>query len=229
MQTKRKFYIEFDSANTILKNLLKTTIRKRNGKPTTTSLSHKMICIQLHGKRNLEDTYSIFLSYILIPTQSNSTIVTHRDQIQLLSRVPIFTIQATVKRGKFDPFLTHQYHNFQRLHRRVKIRTMRPPSIELKMTTPNIYMTQLSTPLQCLRLIILLLKIFRQPNLAILEEANTTYALTLILITQKYTDTDMCKKSIWPLFVRQIQYSTLPFHFSHTSAIFFLFLGQIRT
>ena len=56
--------------------------QKHNGKPTTILLSHRVIYIQLHGKRNLADTYLTFLSYIPIPTQLTSTTVTHRDLIQ---------------------------------------------------------------------------------------------------------------------------------------------------
>ena len=64
------------------KNLLKIIIQKHNGKPTTILLSHRMIYIQLHGKRNLVDTYLTFLSYIPNPTQLTSMTVTHRDLIQ---------------------------------------------------------------------------------------------------------------------------------------------------
>ena len=44
---------------------------------------------------------------------------------------------------------------------------------------------------QCSRSMILLPKVFRKTNLVNLEAANTTYALILILTTQKYTDIDM--------------------------------------
>ena len=97
-------------------NLLKTTIRKPNGKLTIISLSHKMIYIQLHGKRNLVDTYLIFLSYIPTLTQLVLTIATHKDQILLLSHVLIFMIQAMVKTGKHASFLTHPYHKLQILN-----------------------------------------------------------------------------------------------------------------
>ena len=113
IQTKLKSYTESASENTTLKNLLKTTIRKPNVKLTIKSLSHKMIYTQLHGKRSLVDTYLIFLSYIPTLTQLILMIATHKDQIQLLSHVLIFMIQATVKTGKRAPFLTHPYHKLQ--------------------------------------------------------------------------------------------------------------------
>ena len=110
IQTKLKSYTESASENTTLKNLLKTTIRKLNGRLTIVSLSHKMIYIQLHGKRNLVDTYLIFLSYIPTLTQLILMIVIHRDQILSLSHVPIFMISTTVKTEKHALFLTHRYH-----------------------------------------------------------------------------------------------------------------------
>ena len=103
----------------------KTTLRKINGRLTIISFSHK-IYTQLHGKRNLVDTYLTFLSYILILTQLILMKVTHRDQILLLSRVPIFMGQAMVKIGKYAPFLNNLYHNLQNLNRMVKVRTLRP-------------------------------------------------------------------------------------------------------
>ena len=95
---------------------LKTTIRKLNGRLTRISLSHKMIYTQLHGKRNLVDTYLIFLSYIPTLTQLILMIVTHSDQILFLSHVLIFMIQAMVKTRKYAPFLTHLYHKLQSLN-----------------------------------------------------------------------------------------------------------------
>ena len=50
-------------------NLLKTTIRKLDGRLAIISLSDKTTYTQLLGKRNLVDTYLTFLSYILILTQ----------------------------------------------------------------------------------------------------------------------------------------------------------------
>ena len=83
-------------------------IRKVNGRLTIISLSHKMIHTQLQTKRNWVDTYLTFLSYILILTQLILMKVTQRDQILLLSHVPIFIIQAMVKIGKLAPLRTHQ-------------------------------------------------------------------------------------------------------------------------
>ena len=55
---------------------------------------------------------------------------------------------------------------------------------------------------------------------------NTTYALILILITQKYTDIDVCKILIQPLFVRHVpSFSSSFFILSHTPFIFFFFGG----
>ena len=107
-------------------NYLETTIRKLNGRLTITSLSNKMIYTQLHGKRNLVDSYLTFLSYILILTQLILMKVVHRDQILFLSHAPTFMIQAMVKTGKLAPFLTHLYHNFQSLNRSVKVKILRP-------------------------------------------------------------------------------------------------------
>ena len=123
---KLKFYTESTSESIILKNLLKTTIRKLDGRLTIILWSHNMIYTQLHGKRNLVDTYLTFLSYILILTQLILMKVTHREQILLLSHVSIFMSQAIVKTGKLGPFLSHIYHNLQSLNRMVKVRTLRP-------------------------------------------------------------------------------------------------------
>ena len=127
IQTKLKSYTESASETIILKNLLKTTIRKPNGRLTIIPLSHKMIYTQLHEKRNLVDTYMTFLSYILILTQLILMKVTHEDQILLLSHVPIFKIQAMVKTGKLSPFVTYLYHKLQNANRMVKVGTLRPP------------------------------------------------------------------------------------------------------
>ena len=80
------------------------------------------------------------------------------------------------------------------------------------------------TPLQHLRSMILLLKIFREPNLVILEEAHTTYALIQTLNTQKYTDIDVRKISIQSLFVRNNHSLTSFLHFfpAHTIQSFLL-------
>ena len=62
------------------------------------------------------------------------------------------------------------------------------------------------------------------------REANTIYALILILITQNYTDIDACKFLIQPLFVRHVH--SLPSSFSffgtHYSKFSF-FRGHIST
>ena len=80
---KTQFLHRIRFENTTPKTPLKTIIRKCNGRPTTISLSHKMIYVQLHGKRNLVDTSLTFLSYTPIPTQLTLMKLTHRDQILL--------------------------------------------------------------------------------------------------------------------------------------------------
>ena len=74
-----------------------------------------MTSTQVHGKQNLVDTYLTFLSYIMIITQLISMKLTDKDQILLLSHVPIFLIQAMVKIGILAPLLTHPYYHFQKL------------------------------------------------------------------------------------------------------------------
>ena len=133
IQTKLKSYTESASENIILKNPLKTTIRKPNGRLAIISLFHKMIHTQLHGKRNLGDTYLTFLSYILILTQMILMKVTRRDQILLLSHVPILMIQAMVKTGKLARFLTHLCYDLQSLNRMVKLKTLKPLQTYLKL------------------------------------------------------------------------------------------------
>ena len=126
LQTKLNFYTEFASENLMLKNLPKTTIRKPVGKFTIISSSHKVIYTKFHGKRNLVDTYLIFLSYTLTLTQLILMIVVHRDEILLLSHVPIFMIHTIVKIGKLALLLTYLQYTHQILNRMVKVRTLRP-------------------------------------------------------------------------------------------------------
>ena len=83
------------------------------------------------------------------------------------------------------------------------------------------------THIQRLRSTNLLSKIFRKTNLVILEEANTTYALILILITQNYTDTEVCKFLIQPFFVRHTHSLPLLFSFFRTHQSNFFFLGAL--
>ena len=79
--------------------------------------NHKMIYITLHEKRNLVDTQLTFLSFILTLTHLILTIVTQRDQTLLLSRAPIFMIQAMVKTGKLAALLSHLWYIPQSLNR----------------------------------------------------------------------------------------------------------------
>ena len=210
--TTLRSYTESASENTTFKNLLKTNTRKLNGKLTMISLFHKMNYTHLQGKRNFVDTDLTFLSYILILTQLILMKFTHRDQILSLSLAPIFMIQVIVKIGKLDPLLTDPQYNLQMLNRKVKVKMLRPPQTYFIMIIPHNHLSQIQTlklhmnlcnnhhrgreaTLQSLRSTILLSKLFRKTNLEFLEEANTTYALILILITQINTDTDVSKLS----------------------------------
>ena len=127
ISVKSQIYTESASENTTLKRLLRTIIRKLNGKLTIILLSHKMTYTQLHGKQNLVDSYLTFLSYILILMQSILMKVIHRDQILSLSHVLFFMMQSMVKTGKLVPVLTQLYYILQILNRMVKVRTLRPP------------------------------------------------------------------------------------------------------
>ena len=82
------------------------------------------------------------------------------------------------------------------------------------------------TTLQCLRSTILLQKISRKTDLVIFEAADTTYALTQILITQRYTDIDECKIFFKPLFVRHVHSLPLSFSFFANIVQIFSFFGS---
>ena len=85
------------------------------------------------------------------------------------------------------------------------------------------------TPLQRLRSMTLLPKTFRKTYLVILEAANTTYAPILILTTQKYTDIDVRKILIQPLFVRDVHPLPLSLSFFRTQhPNFFFFRGHVH-
>ena len=92
----------------------------------------------------------------------------------------------------------------------VKVKKLRPLQTQLTMVIPRIHPSQARSSklyvnlchnhhrgrvitLERLRSTILLPKLFRKKNLIFIEAANTTYALILIIITQKYTDFDVCK------------------------------------
>ena len=82
-----------------------------------------------------------------------------------------------------------------------------------------------------MRSTILLLKIFRKTNLVILEAAKIIFALILNLITQKYTDIEVCKFLFQPLLCT-ISLFTFTFStFSHTlySTFSFFFYGVKST
>ena len=168
-----------------------------------------------------------FLSKILTLTQLMLMKVTHKDQILLFSRVLFFMIQETVKIGKLVPLSTQLYYNLQILNCMVKVRTLRPLQTWITMIVPNKHPTQARklkshmnpctkhrrskvTTLQRLRSTILPLKFFQETSLVVLEAENTIYALILILITQKYTDNEVCKFFSSPF---RVPYSLFTFTF----------------
>ena len=169
-----------------------------------------MIYTPWHGKRNPVDTYSTILSNRLILIQSILMKVLHRGQILSLSRAPIFMIQAMAKIGKLAPLLTRLLCIFQISNRMIKVETLRPTQTYIKMIIPNKQSSHARTLkldmnlwnnhnrgrvtfVQRLKSTILLPNLFHKMNLIVPEAANTTYALTLALITQKYTDIDLWK------------------------------------
>ena len=81
------------------------------------------------------------------------------------------------------------------------------PTLKLHVNLSHSHNQRRVTLLQRLTASILQLKVFPKRNLITLEEANATYAPIPILITQKYTDIEVCKTS-----------------FAHTSFKAFLFL-----
>ena len=203
------------------KNLyLKTNIRRLNGRLTIILSFQKLIYTQMHGKRNLVDTYLTFLSYIMILTQLILMKVTQRDQTLLLSHVSIFVIHAMIKIGKLAPLLTQLYYNLQIQNSMVKVRTLRPLLTYITKINPNKHPIQVRTlklnvnlchihhwgrviTLQRLKSTTLLLRIVRKTNLVSLEAADTTYALIQILFTQK-------KNRFW----RVQNFTSAPFLFS---------------
>ena len=113
------------------------------------------------------------------------------------------------------------------------------------MITPNMYLSQVPTLklhvnlshnhhqyrvtlLQHLTSKILQLKIFPKRNLTLLEAGNTIYAPIPILITQKYTDIDVCKTLFWPLFVCHFCSSFLSSAHTSFTSFLFTFLGHIQ-
>ena len=67
------------------------------------------------------------------------------------------------------------------------------PTLKLHVNLSHSHHQRRVTLLQRLTATILQLKIFPKRKIITLEEANTTYAPIPILITQKYTDIDVCK------------------------------------
>ena len=183
-QTKLKYYTESASEVTIRKNLLKTFIRKLNGRLTIILFFHKMIYTPLHGKQNLVDTYLTFLSYMLTLTQGILMKETHRDRILSLSRAPFLMIQAIVKTGKFAKLPTQLYYKLLTRHPMVKVKILRPlqtynitilrrkylsqrRTLKLHMNLRNKHRRVRVTILQLLKTTILLAKLFRKTNLVI--------------------------------------------------------------
>ena len=91
----------------------------------------------------------------------------------------------------------------------------------------NIHHRDRVTALQRVRSTILLPKVFRKTNLVFLEVVNTTCALILMLINQRFTDAnvDMCKNFFHPLECVILTLHFIPlFNFSaRTSFSFFCF------
>ena len=83
------------------------------------------------------------------------------------------------------------------------------------------------TTIQRLRSTILLPKLARKMSLAFLEAINTTYALILILIIQKYTKIDVCTILFQPLFMCR-SYCPFSLFFPFLSAHILFFGGQTR-
>ena len=73
------------------------------------------------------------------------------------------------------------------------------PTLKLHVNLSHSHHQRRVTLLQRLTATILQLKIFPKTNLSTLEAANTTYAPIPAIITQKYTDIDLCKTSFEPL------------------------------
>ena len=97
------------------------------------------------------------------------------------------------------------------------------------------------TPLRRLKIKILLPRTSRKSNLIIVDAVNTTCTLTLILITQRYTDFEVRKNLFWALssFVCHSHCLSLTFlsfflhththTHTHTSFTFFLIWDQMHT
>ena len=156
------------------------------------------------------DTYLTFLSYILILMQWILKKVTGNDQILLLSCTLLIMIQIMVKVGKLAPLLTHLQYNLQIVNCMVKVKSLRPLQAYFTKILPNKHPIPTRTlklhvnlchnrhrgrvtTQQRLRSTILLPNLFRKTNLVILDAANPTHAQVVILVTQKYTDTNASK------------------------------------
>ena len=124
--TKLKSYKESFSENITLKNPLKKIITKLNGRLTVVFLYLKMTYIPLAWEAEFGGHLFNTTLSILTPTQMILMRVTHRDQILLFFRSPIFNTQATVKTWKFAPLMTHLWYILQFLYRMAKIKTLRP-------------------------------------------------------------------------------------------------------
>ena len=130
---------------------------------------------------------------------------THRDQVVLLSRAPIFLIQATFKTGKLDQLLTHHHCIPQILKRMVKFKTLSPLQTYVIMIVQNKHRSQSRTlkpqyetiqcltsrqsdPFQKLKITILLSRLFRKMNQVILQAVKTTCSVIQTLFTRRHTD-----------------------------------------
>ena len=113
------------------------------------------------------------------------------------------------------------------------------------MITPNIYLSEVPTLklhvnlshnhhywrvtlLQRLTATILQMKLFPKRNLTTLEAVNTTYIPIPIPITQRYTDTEVCKIFFEPLFCVSVLLFILSFAHTSFTSFLFSFLGHIQ-
>ena len=123
----------------------------------------------------------------------------------------------------------------------VRIKTLKPPQTYVTVIVPNKHLNQIRTsnldmnlfnnhhrctviPLLPVESKTLLSKFFLKTILIILEAVYTTCALILNLTTQNYTDIDLWKKSLQPLFcVISISHFLQPFFFCIHNIHYFLF------
>ena len=127
------------------KDILKTNMRKPNGKLTILLLYRRMIYTHLHGKQNSEDTCLIFLLSTLTPMLVILMKITPKEQILFLFRGLICMIQTMVKTGKVALFLTHQMYLLQILNCIVKVNTLKSQQTYKTLLTQHKHLSQTQT------------------------------------------------------------------------------------